>query len=709
MKCWKIEKLTSLLLKKNEVMRPIIFILLVFINSSFFIQPANAQLYLKFLGHSTDSIYPKLQDANEKDKMHVYNELAFYHSIFRADSAFYYAEKSLQLAEKYDNRCEKAFALRNMGNAYGLRGEYSQAVYHLQKALSIFEELGSKRKIFELCVDLSKLNYDMEDFERSIFYANKLELLAEQEERNGNLLATPFEMVIITGLTAIVYRDKADYDESIKYFKNYIELSKQLEIPVYIHRTFVESMAETYNFAGEYDSALKTTYEIRKDLPQNRDKPLPKHTGYEREIGRLLNKLGNPDSALPLLRQSLIINKKNRSFFYSSSDACYLGDVFLSQKIYDSALYYYRDAIIMSTKMYHQTLMGKTDAYQQEVYSGYQQFFEMSQAEAFQLYYRQMYRNYRRFYKVYKAMGEAIPALENHELCAAYQDSFNVITANIEERKLQARFQTERYEQQLVLLEKDNSLKDSQLRNNRLILFGTIIILLFILFLVILFFRQQRLRADQEKLQLKQRLLRSQMNPHFIFNSLASIQNFIVKQDDTRASIYLSRFSDLVRSILNNSLRDQITLEDELNTIEDYLELQKIRFPEKFDYTIEVDENIDPENMFIPPMLAQPFIENAIEHGIKHKEIKGNIYVRFKLNESKIFYEVEDDGIGREKAQEILMKYDKNHESLATVITRDRIKVQNKKFKRKILMNIIDLKNDRDEATGTKVIFEIPF
>jgi sensor histidine kinase YesM len=95
-----------------------------------------------------------------------------------------------------------------------------------------------------------------------------------------------------------------------------------------------------------------------------------------------------------------------------------------------------------------------------------------------------------------------------------------------------------------------------------------------------------------------------------IFNSLTSIQNFILQQDDIKASIYLSRFSDLVRNILNNSQEEYINLEAEISTIENYLELQKIRFPDKFDYTIEVDERINPESLRIPPMLAQPFIEN---------------------------------------------------------------------------------------------------
>jgi LytS/YehU family sensor histidine kinase len=264
-------------------------------------------------------------------------------------------------------------------------------------------------------------------------------------------------------------------------------------------------------------------------------------------------------------------------------------------------------------------------------------------------------------------------------------------------------------EQQLAILEKDNDLKQAQIKQKNLVLFTTVSISLLLLTLIFIFYRQQRLKALQDKLLTEQRLFRSQMNPHFIFNSLASVQNFIVKQDDEKASIYLSRFSELVRSILKNSTQEQITLEEELTTIENYLELQKVRFPQKFDYSIEVDEKIDTENIFIPPMLAQPFIENSIEHGIKHKDSKGNIWVRLKLNDSKILYEVEDDGIGRKKAQEVLRKNDKDHKSMATTITLDRIKVLNKKFKKKIFMDIIDLKNDSNEATGTKVVFEIPF
>jgi len=257
-------------------------------------------------------------------------------------------------------------------------------------------------------------------------------------------------------------------------------------------------------------------------------------------------------------------------------------------------------------------------------------------------------------------------------------------------------------------LARDNETKAFQLQRNQLALALVGAVSLLVVALGIFYFRQSRINAMHEKLLMEQRLLRSQMNPHFIFNSLASVQNFIVKQDDTKVSIYLARFSELVRSILNNSLEEQITLEQEVNTIENYLELQKVRFPEKFDYSVFVDERLDVENTFIPPMLAQPFIENAIEHGIKHKDEKGHISVRFAQKNGIMELIIEDDGVGRKKAHEIRMQYDKDHKSLATGITPDRIEVLNRKLKRKIIMEIIDLKDEQGEARGTRVVFGVP-
>jgi LytS/YehU family sensor histidine kinase len=152
-----------------------------------------------------------------------------------------------------------------------------------------------------------------------------------------------------------------------------------------------------------------------------------------------------------------------------------------------------------------------------------------------------------------------------------------------------------------------------------------------------------------------------------------------------------------------------VPFEKEIGTLKNYLELQKLRFPEKFEYSLVVDEKIDQEEMSIPPMLVQPFIENAIEHGIRHKKTTGRIDVRFGLKGNKIVCEVEDDGVGREKAWEAEYAERGDRKSLATEIIKDRIHVLNKKFKQKIKLEIIDLKSEKAEAIGTKVLLDLPF
>jgi len=233
---------------------------------------------------------------------------------------------------------------------------------------------------------------------------------------------------------------------------------------------------------------------------------------------------------------------------------------------------------------------------------------------------------------------------------------------------------------------------------------GVVIISLFLLF----FFQRKQWHAERKSAGLEQKLLRSQMNPHFIFNSLASIQNFIINQNASEASIYLSRFSQLVRNILDSSVDEKVPLRKEIETIQNYLELQKVRYAGQFDYKLTVDDAIDEETMSIPPMLAQPFIENSIEHGIKYKETPGHIDIRFLLEDDLIRFEVEDDGVGREKAKEIEMKQKQIHRSMSTSITQERLIKLNKKQKHKIRMEIIDLKDNLGSACGTKVTFGIP-
>jgi LytS/YehU family sensor histidine kinase len=199
------------------------------------------------------------------------------------------------------------------------------------------------------------------------------------------------------------------------------------------------------------------------------------------------------------------------------------------------------------------------------------------------------------------------------------------------------------------------------------------------------------------------------MNPHFIFNALSSIHSLMNPKDVNRASDYLGSFSRLLRSSLESSREEYILLEDEISSMKNYMDLQRLRYDEKFDYKINVDRAIDLNAAIIPPMLIQPFIENAIEHGIKHKEEPGNIHIRFKLDDKKISCEIEDNGIGREKAWDVEYAKKGKHKSLATEIIRDRIKILNKKLKHKINLIIIDKHSETEQPLGTMVRLDLPY
>ncbi|WP_298508582.1 histidine kinase [uncultured Kordia sp.] len=180
----------------------------------------------------------------------------------------------------------------------------------------------------------------------------------------------------------------------------------------------------------------------------------------------------------------------------------------------------------------------------------------------------------------------------------------------------------------------------------RNIIFISLSVLLGLLVIIVyLFYRQRRLKFQKQDLQMQQRLLRSQMNPHFTFNILSVIQHQ-VKENQEKAVNYLLKFSRLLRLILENSLHNYVQIEDELESLRKYLELQLIRFPKKFDYTITLENFEEDEFLFIPPMLMQPFIENSIEHGFLGIDYKGNIDIKLRLEDKFIACTIEDNGIG---------------------------------------------------------------
>ncbi|HRN55279.1 MAG TPA: histidine kinase [Agriterribacter sp.] len=217
------------------------------------------------------------------------------------------------------------------------------------------------------------------------------------------------------------------------------------------------------------------------------------------------------------------------------------------------------------------------------------------------------------------------------------------------------------------------------------------------------------IQMKQKQSEIEMKALRAQMNPHFIFNSLNSINKYILKNDHVNASRYLTRFAKLIRLILDNSNSKEIALSDELEALKLYIEMELLRFTNKFTYGISVDENVSPDTLQVPPLVIQPYVENAIWHGLLHKEADGRLNVSVKkTTDNMLQCSIEDNGIGRSKAMEMKSKSANANRSLGMKLTAERISMLNQYTSLNASIEIVDLVDNNGEASGTKVILKIP-
>jgi LytS/YehU family sensor histidine kinase len=281
----------------------------------------------------------------------------------------------------------------------------------------------------------------------------------------------------------------------------------------------------------------------------------------------------------------------------------------------------------------------------------------------------------------------------------------------VQEISQAARFSRNIAEQQnrITTLESDRALSKSkydltQERNKRqqLIIYsllGGLLLLLITGFLMYKYIKQQRLANNL--LALKS--LRSQMNPHFIFNALNSVNSFIATNDERTANKYLSDFSQLMRAVLENSEEDFIPLKKEIELLRLYTKLEHFRFQDKFDYSIDVDDTINVDEFQIPPMLLQPYIENAVWHGLRYKKEKGHLNISIKpKSKDEITITILDDGIGRARSKQMKTENQKKQNSKGMNNIKKRVAILNEMYKDKVDVTIEDYQQSED--AGTKVV-----
>lgn len=310
--------------------------------------------------------------------------------------------------------------------------------------------------------------------------------------------------------------------------------------------------------------------------------------------------------------------------------------------------------------------------------------------------------------QMYARMGDYRQAYESARLHAIYNDS---LMASDYQRKIisaQLQFDADKKAREMEMLA-------LRLQRNRYLIYGlvgTLSLMIAIALIIILQVRHRsriRLEAlDRRISELTQANLRQQMNPHFIFNTLNSIQYFVFQNDKIASNHYMSKFATLIRKTLENSRHTAIPIKEELDALQLYLELEALRFKDKLEWNINVDDEIDTLSFKVPTLLIQPYVENAITHGLMHKEGKGKIRIDMDMKEDYILCSIEDNGIGRRKSLEINRERNHNHQSLGTTITESRLKLVNELYGRQMQVAYTDLVDASGNPSGTRVEINIP-
>ena len=304
--------------------------------------------------------------------------------------------------------------------------------------------------------------------------------------------------------------------------------------------------------------------------------------------------------------------------------------------------------------------------------------------------------------------GDYKLAYENHVLHKKFSDSLEMKEYSDRLADARSRYEADQAEKELELV----SLKLNQHKYLTYGFGGLVFLALVIGFLV---FRQTRLSAkrrisemNHKISEITQKNLRQQMNPHFIFNTLNSIQYYMYQHDKISTNNYLTKFSLLMRKTLENSQHTSIPVKDELDALQLYLELESLRFKEKFEYSIKVDDEIDTVILKIPTMLIQPYVENSISHGLMNKEGKGYVHVDLKMEDDSLVCTIEDNGIGRKASMEIKRQRNGNHNSLGTKITESRLDLVNSLYGKSMKVDYTDLEDETGNGIGTRVRIFIP-
>ena len=603
------------------------------------------------------------------------------------DSASYYNKKnpnkSIDFVEKFlksgkrkvKKQLDKSY--RILGDSYMKLKQYDLAVTNYQQALRKNEDPTLKIKLAK-ALALNK---------QYILSNNIYQDLLQQS-------VSPLEKTLINEGLGNNAKNQNRVEEALTYFQNALSIAKNKKIASKISSLNLK-IATLLNRKGSKD---KANIYIQNSIQELQTEPMQKRAAVQNKVAEVYQTNKDYDNEIEIRKQTLseLESAAVESISIEEDDE-------IKSKVTTSQL-----NLDIGRAYLDKNEFGKAIPY-----------LEKSVSKASASNNLEIQKNaIQKLSELYKKVGNSKKALQNYQeyarlVEALYQQKETEIqaatTLNNELRAKQNRINSlekdrELSESKYQLSVSEQDLTIANYKRQKLLIYGLLFgLALFSIALFYMYRSNKQKKLANNLLALKS--LRSQMNPHFIFNALNSVNSFIAQNDERTANRYLTDFSKLMRNVLNNSEQDFIPLEKEIELLKLYMQLEHSRFKDKFDYQITIDETLALNDFQIPPMLLQPYVENAVWHGLRYKKTKGNLQIDFKKKDNEtVLITISDDGIGRTKSKELKTQNQKKQQSKGMGNIKKRIKILNEMYSDKVDVYIENLK---DDDSGTKVVLTL--
>jgi len=678
-------------------MRRVLVCLLFVISNSVFAQNAS----------TADSLLAKLvTDKQDTNRVNDLIALAGYYSdVNKTDTAIKLATQGTALAHQIHFAIGEMNACNLTGYIYQGTSNFAKAIECYTAAMKVAESVGDKARIAKYTGRIGTVYSDKGDFDTAlIYYFKDLNIVTGINNKRA--------LALVTGDIANVYESKGDYIKALEYnFK-----AMQMDIDDGDKESLATvngNIGNVYVDEKNYKMALEYYFKALKvDSELNNKSSIAVNIG---NIGNTYGIMGNKDKALEYALKALAIDEEIGNKEGVAINTGNIGGMYAEAKEYDKANEYLGKALNAYNELGNKQGIAATEDnlgglyMDKKNYAEAEKYFLQSAALADSIHYLPCAEeDYQDLSALYNETGKWQKAYEASVKYNAIKDSMFSQDKSLEIVRLETKAG---YDKQLALQKADQAknaaVAEEESKKQKILMLLATAIALIVSLIAIMIFRslknaqKEKQLAEQQKSLMELRALRAQMNPHFIFNAINSIQHFTLQNNNEAAQKYLTKFSKLIRGVLENSKYESIRLAEELQMLELYIELEQLRFSSKFGYVIDVDKTIDKERVLIAPLILQPFIENAIWHGLMHLEDRAGILsIKIQKNGDVLKCVVDDNGIGRKRAMEI--RNAKMHRSMGLSITQERIYAGN------MSVNFIDKENADGTSAGTTVEIIMP-